>query len=388
MGRDTLKKITASLVLSVPPVVMLLSGQLEGIVSPPEIIRSIDDGYFPYLLASLAVFLVSVAMVIASPWYFVGGAKGETSKEGRKPISHFLRHFLGRILLGEGLRSLYGIFLFVLLAVITTAWLPDAISEGDVLKTVGTIAYLLSVVFVTAWVYRPKTEKKLTVETLVYGLSGPWGWKAIGQFDCDDLRRNRRKESPDGRKLSLNIIPLYLSLWLHAVREGTLKRVFLLYTDMHSENDGSRFKPEVREWLGTFLQKASECMGATFNVHWPGEGVETIGRGSRTIEVKFIYAGSGNDVLEVKKGLGDHEELQRLIEEESEKVLFHITGGTAVMSAAMMFEAIKGDARAEYTIQNTYDREPEEILKVWDITPDMMPDVWDAFERVFERLGL
>lgn len=383
MKRKDWKKIFAFFLLMIPPIATLFSEWFGKLVKVPSSIAKFDKGnYFPYFAAVGLVFVISLIMVYVSPWYFF--KRGE-KENGEKPISHFFKHFIGRVILGEGLRSFYGLFLFVLLAVITTAWLPDSIANREVLKAVGTVIYLISVIFVTAWVYEPKTEKTPSIETLVYGLSGTKGWEAIEQFECEDLKRNKEKNG-----IKLNLIPLYISIWLHAHKKKSLERIFLLYTDAHSKdkNKDSQFKPEVKEHLRKFFEKASECMNIAFEVYWPHEGPEIIGRGEKTIEVKFIYVGSGNDVLEVKEKLGESKELQQLLKERSEKVVFHVTGGTAVMTAAMMFEAIKGDAQAEYTVQGKYDEEPEKIIKSWNITPDIIPDVWEAFEWFFERRGL
>lgn len=284
------------------------------------------------------------------------------------------------------------------MAVITTAWLPDSIAGKNIFMAGGTVFYLVSVIFVTAWVYGPTKEKTPITETLVYGLSGTTGWDKLDLFSCEDMERNRELDK-DGRKVRLNLIPLYISIWLHAYEEKTLKRIFLLYTRLHSKkedstsdsNDRPELDSNVKENLRKFFKKTSGCMNVAFKIHWPkekDEEIEVVGSGERTIDVHFIYVGSGNDVLEVKKKLGEDEKLQELLKKESEKVVFHVTGGTAVMTAVMMFEAIKGDARAEYTVQGKQDKDPNEIIKSWDITPDMIPDFWQAVEWFFERQGL
>ncbi|MDI3475081.1 MAG: hypothetical protein PWQ79_2032 [Thermococcaceae archaeon] len=65
--RDVLKKVIASIILTIPPVVMLLSEWFGKWLKPPSILRGLDDGYYPYFGAVMIVFAISLILVYISP---------------------------------------------------------------------------------------------------------------------------------------------------------------------------------------------------------------------------------------------------------------------------------------------------------------------------------
>ena len=360
------RKLFASLLLMFIPGLMFLKFEL-------------------FTLISLIFLIVSVVLaIICAKWGI---------KEPGVSILDFVRLFISRYFVGELTTSIYGLLLFVIFAVVLTAWLPDSIENGEPVWTLGLIFYLIGTIMITAWVYPPPKKKPTSdrpepADYLVYALSKPSNWKEVGGIECDKLKMNPRP---------INILPLYVSMYYHlnppedfgAGRR--LKGIYLLITDEHVAGKDSPVKEEVRLKLRAFLEKASDCLGVRFNVHWPCEGVETIGKGENEVFIKFVYVGDGNRVKEVYSSIASSEigeRIDRSLKGEGE-VSFHITGGTAAISSAMMLHAIRGSLHAEYAKQGVFNVPPEELLQRVDLDifdlDLLIRELREYFEREYEK---
>ncbi|CAD5244298.1 hypothetical protein [Thermococcus camini] len=99
--------------------------------------------YSPFLIASVVVFVVSLLM------YHRARKKSEVGLEAFLSVQ-----FVG-LVLGQ-VESLLGVLLFILLAAVLTAWLPDSVSDGRPLETVGAILYTVSIALLTYWLVEPE----------------------------------------------------------------------------------------------------------------------------------------------------------------------------------------------------------------------------------------
>ncbi|RLF89845.1 hypothetical protein DRN82_03980 [Thermococci archaeon] len=314
--------------------------------------------------------LVSIALARYAGWKIRG--------EGSDSLLTFLRLFIPKFLVGDVL-TLYGISLFVLFAMTLTAWLPDGLEEGDLIFTISTLTYTLGLVFLSAWVFgvpRKSTPLPARAKYLVASLSIS-NWSDDNVFErakCQDFLRGTVYE---GDK-PLNIIPLYAALAYHRDR---LEKVFLLVSNKVAG------EIERRRYLERFFSVASKCLGLKFVVNFgelsPGRGECIVGEG-REVHVHFIRIGSGQDIKEVKNSISA--ELSDLLGKEGSDVVFDITSGTAVISVAMILEAIKGDARAEYLLQNCEKEYKSECIELIELTLFDFEDLVREFREYFERL--
>jgi len=418
MGR-ALRKLFASFLLTFPAVVMFLenASRPTGKTSPEvplwvaSNVTALEFGishyapswpekYSLFFLASLGILVCSFFLALHSGWKLRG--------DGRNSLGAFVRTFLSRYFIGELAVSLYGLFIFVLFAIVLTAWLPDAIEMGNVWFTLGAGFYFLAMVFATAFVYpAPKREKKsdkpAVVKCLVYGLSRPSNWNLIQNATCEDMRRNRRLNL-NGQKVSISLFPLYVSMHYQLSRQNPkLGKVFLLVTDSHLvtetvEENGKlvekiaeppRMKDAVKRYLRDFFERASTCLGVKFLTMWPSERPELFGKGEKEVVIEFVPIYDANRVKNIFDDIGKSE-IATLIKRDSGNVSFHLTGGTAPMSIAMMLHAIKGDTHAEYAKQGVFDVDnPEELLlsvdmDVFDLE-DLVRELREYFERSYER---
>ncbi len=231
----------------------------------------------------------------------------------------------------------------------------------------------------------------MPVRYLVYALSVPRDWENVGKLSCDELRRNAAR---------INILPLYVSLYYHLTHpESKLEKLFLVITkDGHLKDEKTR--NEIKEALKVFFDKMSDCLfgkgiDVKFKIHWweseyyPDIKPATAGNGERTIDVRFIVVSDSNDVKGTFEEIKQCKELMEAIESDSKDVGIHLTGGTATMSIALMFHAIKGDTHAEYMKQGITDREPEELLvgidmDVFDLE-DLVRELNSYYERIYEK---
>ena len=375
------RKLIAFVILMLPAVGMLIGINIS------------SDTSFGYKYFSVLSFIVLLVSVIGS---FKGG-RWHPYGEGRGSIGTFVRTFLSRLFIGELSRSFYGLFVFVMFAIILTAWLPDAFESGNLWFLSGTVFYFLSLVFMTAFVYpsRMKDElkdsKPMPARYLVFALSVPNNWEKVQDISCKDLRRNTAR---------INILPLYVSLYYHLTHpERKLEKLFLVITrDGHLKDEETMMK--IKDALRVFFNKMSMCLieegiKVKFRIFWWGSeyypDVEpTIAEnGEKTVDVKFIIVSDSNDVKGTFEEIKQCKELVEAIENDSKDVVIHLTGGTATMSIALMFHAIKGDTHAEYMKQGITDREPEELLvgiymDVFDLE-DIVRELNSYYERIYEK---
>ncbi|QDA31659.1 hypothetical protein FH039_08690 [Thermococcus indicus] len=341
--------------------------------------------YLPFLIASMAVFLVSVIL------YHRARKRSDVSLETFLSVQ-----FIG-LILGQ-VESLMGVLLFILLAGVLTAWLPDSISDGEPLKTAGTILYTLSVLLLTYWLVEPvpgKTKNRELKRTkyLVTALSMPnWNAGIVLNANCEKLRRNSAELNENERRQ--NIVPLFQAVSYHLPK---LERVYLLVSKSILEWGGNvSFEEDYLKERGintgrspfetkfkAFLTKLSECIRRPILVRWSDGRRESLGSGEGVIEFILVSAGDFNDIEEcrdaIKEAVGGH------IEEESWEVTFDITGGKTLVSAAMVLEAIKGDCQAEYTRQDVQDVEPEESLYRVDLDVHSLKDLLNEVARNLNR---
>jgi len=126
MGEGTAwRKISAFFVLMIPSVAMFFQGCTCGFLSCP----GLQSRYCPFLVASVIVLVLTVVMAKVSGWSLTGS--------GRNSLGNFFRLFLSRFFIGELALSLYGLFIFVIFAIILTAWLPDALENNKPMLAMG-----------------------------------------------------------------------------------------------------------------------------------------------------------------------------------------------------------------------------------------------------------
>ncbi len=355
--------------------------------------KPMADGAKCFLVTSTLLLVMAVVLIMIVEHQREGAPEAEERGGKGKPLERlldFIRLFLSRFFVGEMLTSIYGLFLFVLFAMTLTAWLPAGMQYAQPVFTLATVIYVIDIILLSAWVYGPLTGRKKDtkptgVKYLIYALSSPvgrnqninWDVNRIKTADCADLRRDN---------VSINIVPLYVSLHRHF---GKLEKLFLLHSNVHLGN-----RKETENGLRAFFEKASECLRkdhgecVSFRVHWEeifsGGSTETIPPAGceRTIEVHFVDIGSANDVMEVYHTLRKNRRLAELLEKHRREVLFHVTGGTAVVSAAMVLHALKRDVRAEYLRQDATGKEPWESLREIDI--DLFEDLGDIVQELRE----
>ncbi|WP_010478249.1 hypothetical protein [Thermococcus zilligii] len=352
-----------------------------------------DQEFAVFTIAAFVFLVISAILAFAHAGWKI--------REPGITVWDFVRLFLSRYFVGEMITSLYGLLLFVIFAVILTAWLPESIMDRNPLLTAGFIAYFIGTILITAWVFPPKVENEpdddrpAPVDYLVYALSLPGNWSRVREIECERLKKNPQLNSGP-----INILPLYVSMYYHLNPHGKLRGVYLLTTEKHTENTGETgkdqtsprpLKKEVREELRSFLEKASECLGVRFIVHWPLDRPESIGNGEREVFIKFVHVGDGNIVKEVYQSIASSEIEERIKEslEGKGEVSFNITGGTAVMSSAMILHAIRGSVHAEYVKQGAFDMEPAELLQKIDLNifdlDTLVRELRDYFERQYQR---
>ncbi|ASJ15764.1 hypothetical protein A3L04_01090 [Thermococcus chitonophagus] len=319
---------------------------------------------------AVAFLLMSIVLAMHAGWKI----RGERSDS----LLTFLRLFIPKFLVGDVL-TLYGISLFILFAMTLTAWLPDGLEEGDIVFAVSTLMYTFGLVFLSAWVFgvpRKSTQLPARAKYLVASLSIPnWGDDSVFErAKCEDFLRGAVYEG----NRPLNIIPLYVALAYHKDR---LEEVFLLVSDRVAG------EIERREYIERFFSMTSKCLSLKFVINFgelfPGRGEVVIGEG-REVHVHFIRIGSGQDIKEVKNSVSTG--LSDLLEREGSEVIFDITSGTAVISVAMILEAIKGDARAEYLLQNCEKEYKTECIELIELTLFDFEDLVREFREYFERL--
>ncbi len=332
----------------------------------------------PFFVASVLITVLSAALAYRSGWRIRGS--------GRNSIELFFSTFLSRYFIGELAVSVYGLFIFILFAVILTAWLPDAIENGQLWFFLGNTLYFLAIVFATAFVYPAPKGRPSVVHPktpyLVYGLSVPSRnnpWSNVTNFSCEEFRKNGT---------GLNINPLYSAIYYHA-HNGPLKTLYLLITDDGHLSNWNH----IRHELVTFFDRASQCLKregtpVKFRIEWPNGDVQQIGSGGRIVKVKFVKVGDSNNVRGIFNAISKSE-ISELIQKNSDEVTFHLTGGTATMSIAMMLHAIKGDTHAEYAKQRIFNVEPKELIVPVDMDifdlEDLVRELREYFERQYER---
>ncbi|WP_460127083.1 hypothetical protein [Thermococcus prieurii] len=353
---------------------LLNLGVVPLIVVRAESVYSGD--YMPFLEVTAILFLLSVALALKAGWGLCGKSTGGNNEKGDEPkLLDFLRFFLLRYFVGEALRSIYGLYIFVLFAVTLTAWLPDGFENGNVPFILASVLYFLSSVFFTAWVYGPPKRKGSDVEVLVFPLSIPnWTPENLDpQKDprvCEKLCRN------EGTK---NIV---VPLLAHLARHPTIRTVVFLVTDT-VYNGAKRFPglktEEGREYIralvkvietcrfywsnyiGTdaeltvsFKSEMFNCGEFDWDIKWDDLEDDDVEidlpnddeNGKNKLTVRFVRIGKANNLHEIKRRI--NRAFSKIEDKNSSKVLFDITGGTAVVSAAIILEAIKGDYRAGY----------------------------------------
>jgi len=415
--RKNWRKIVASILLVLPSTVLLqwikeelLRSKIKKVVLfvTVHILHTNTPTRFQlFFLATLMLFVVSFFLMLEPGRW-------------RTNVLDFIRLFLSRAFIGELSTSLYGLLVFVFFAVILTQWLPNALQMGDTYYTAGSILYFLSLVFMSAFVYpaprkAPSSSGELPpkVKYAFYPLSGPAGWERVSEISCECLKRNALDDDSVGcrEERPPNIVPVFLSLYNQLCRvnsgqendgngeEVRLRKVFLGITDIHLKKEENEKGEEVVlhvlsepiiEFLRGFFKKVSECVGENcerprFLVRWYGrnEEPEVIGDGGHEVQVEFVYLGSGNDLMKAWNALRGNEELQDIMENESGDIVFHLTSGTAVISAAVTLEAVRGDAHMEYIVQGKYNI--RELLKQMDVSIFELDDLVEEIKKYFER---
>ncbi len=390
---DGIRKAIASVLLIAIPATMFVHRHLS--LPYAGYLFNQDQDFEIFTIAALIFLIISAVLAF-------GHAKWGIREPGIT-IWDFVRLFLSRYFVGELTTSLYGLLLFVIFAVILTAWLPDSVEDHNAGWTIGLVFYFIGTILITAWVFPPRVEnglddgKPVPVDYLVYALSAPRNWSRVKEIECERLKLNPEP---------LNILPLYVSMYYHLnspdSKDGKLKGVYLLITKKHTENgkkEGTHedqtephpLEKNVREELRVFLERASECLGVRFKVHWPCDEPESIGNGEREVFIKFVYVGDGNRIKEVYRSIANSEIEQRIDESLTgkEEVSFHITGGTAAISSAMILHAIRGSVHAEYAKQGVFNVEPIELLQRIDLNifdlDLLVRELRDYFERQYQK---
>ncbi|NJE01400.1 hypothetical protein [Thermococcus sp. JdF3] len=344
-----------------------------------------------FLMSSAGVFIVSVLL------YFEARKKADIGLE-----AFLSTQFIG-LVLGQ-VESLVGLILFVLLAAVLTAWLPDSVVEGRLAATMGTILYTISIVLLTYWVVEPKQKasrrKKLKkTKYLVSALSIPnWDPDKVLGGDCEDLRKNSAKLNNESKMQ--NIVPLFQAVSYHLPR---LDKVFLLVSKSVINLKWERLKPVEREFIENylmvkgvvvpesafkakmkaFLLKLSECTGRPILIRWHDGQRESLGTGTEVLEFEVVPAGDFDDIEEcrraIKKALGE------LLEREGGEITFDITSGKSLVSVAMAIEAIREECQAEYVKQGIQDVEPEESLYRVDLDVYSVRDLLNEVAKSLNR---
>ncbi|WP_145955409.1 hypothetical protein [Thermococcus henrietii] len=347
---------------------LLNLGLVPLIVVRAESVYSGD--YMPFLGVTTLLFLLSVALALGAGWGLCGKSMGRNNEKGDEPkLLDFLRFFLLRYFVGEALRSIYGLYIFVLFAVTLTAWLPDGFENGNVPFILASVLYFLSSVFFTAWVYGPPERKGSDVEVLVFPLSIP-NWTPE---DLDPQKDPRVCEKLCRNEGTRNIV---VPLLAHLARHPTIRTVVFLVTD--TVYNGARSFPglkteEGREYIRALVKvietcrfcwsnciktgaeltksKTFNCGGFDWDIKWDDledddVGIDLPNDGKNGLTVRFVRIGKANNLHEIKRRI--NRAFSKIEDKNSSKVLFDITGGTAVVSAAIILEAIKGDYRAGY----------------------------------------
>jgi len=152
------------------------------------------------------------------------------------------------------------------------------------------------------------------------------------------------------------IVPLIAYL----ARYRTIKTVVFLVTDTLYKGRGTFPGLETEEGkkyieaIKKAIEKCSPRWGAKYDKIWPNwpdlereEFISDISKGvNNGLEFRFVRIGKFDDLYEIKRRL--KRTFSGVRGEDSSKALFDITGGSAVISAAIILEAIKGDYRAGY----------------------------------------
>ncbi|KUH33946.1 hypothetical protein APY94_04240 [Thermococcus celericrescens] len=364
---------------------VLLLIPLAAFYVPSNIVR-----YPPFLIASVIVFVISLFM------YHRARKKSEVGLEAFLSVQ-----FIG-LVLGQ-VESLLGVLLFILLAGVLTAWLPDSVSNGEPLGTIGAILYTSSIALLTYWLVEPKQKRSERRELrktryLVTALSIPsWDADRVLHADCDMLRRNSAElNNGPKRQKRQNIVPLFQAISYHLPR---LERVFLLVSESILNWKDDRTTQYAREYLSergfdaqgsafeakmrAFFLKLSECTGRPVLIRWPDGRRESIGSGEGVIEFVMVPAGNFDDVEECREAIKGA--LGEILKKESGEVTFDVTGGKTLVSVAMALEAIKGDCQAEYTKQEIQDVAPEESLYRVDLDVYSLKDLLNEMARSLNR---
>ncbi|GAB6134924.1 hypothetical protein [Thermococcus prieurii] len=344
----------------------------------------------PFTWRLAAVVLV---LLLSSLLFWRKLKKGER----RVSLSAFVHAYFINLIIGN-VKSLFGIFVFILLAAVLTQWLPDAIESGSPYWAGWNLAYLLSILLLTYWVAVPEERKEeglRKTKYLVFALSWPsWSPSSVAGANCNELFTNSPSLAGGGGKPP-NVTPLFVAVKYHLER---LERVYLLVSSSEMKygfkNEDEReyvrtyltsrgISPEghdFRDLVRLLLVKLSECTGKGITVEWTDGTIE--GLTGNDVTFKLAVADDFDDVdkcREVIRSLTDE-----IIKRESEELTFDLTGGKTLVSVAMALTAIRRDCQAEYLRQNVYGKEPEELLKKVNLdiftVEDILEELRDAFE--------
>ncbi|ALM76256.1 hypothetical protein [Thermococcus barophilus] len=297
-------------------------------------------GIIPLMIEDTAFLKSSAVLMITSVGMLLTRKRREDVK------FDYIRYSLVKILTGDVGSSIYGIILFVILAMALTTWLPDGIEEKNYPLIAGTVFYLVAFFALFLWASPSKKEKPKgfrQTRVLIMALSKPnWSIEDLKKATCEDLLHNRKR---------LNVNPIFIAVNKH--RSEIKKLILIVSKEIVTNRD-------YAERIKAIADKLKECF-------------------SREIEIEEWLIDDANDLNRIRGDLLP--KLERIIREESaEEITIDITGGTAAISGALTLLAVKEDIQAQYLRQDRL-----EIQKI-DIDVFDLGDLWREFsERLMEK---
>ncbi|NJE13350.1 hypothetical protein [Thermococcus sp. LS2] len=301
---------------------------------------AVDDVAF--LMSSVVLFLTSLVLL------FIRRRKEEVKLD-------YIRYSIVKILTGDVGASIYGIILFVILAMALTTWLPDGMEMKNYPLIAGTTFYLIAFFALFLWA-SPSRKKKdkgfRQAKVLIMALSRPnWSVEDIKKATCEDLILNKACCVMGSRRVLLNINPLFIAVSKHMPR---LEKLILIVSKEIVMNE------DYAERIKTIAGKLKECFG-------------------KEVEIEEWLIDDANDLNRIRSDLLP--KLERLMKEVgAEEITIDITGGTAAISGALTLLAVKEDIQAQYLRQDRL-----EIQKI-DIDVFDLDDLWREFsERLMEK---
>ena len=330
----------------------------------PKIIQKITTNYLSIVF--IFVFVIGIFLYL-----LVKNLKNKLSPEKRN-LTHQIKVVFSAFLSGK-VFGLDGLAIFFLYSASLFNWIPSFLKEGKVFKSVcillACIDGFLYLFYKALEKYIPNKKpsdifpekRKVLIRAISFAKREVEDRRRylehLLKASCENLVNNKNLPS----EIS-NLGPLFKAIYYHA-HKGPLEKVYLLVSEnlaMFNPDHSKEISELNQKILKVLEEKIRNCIG-------------------KEIEINFVGKEKGIDFENYHEL---REVLLKILKEvqknyDTSDITVDISGGTSVVSAALMLIAVKGHIQAQYISQ----RDPQ-ILKVIDTN---VLEVSDLLEELFEK---